>query len=190
MHFAVTARSFETVSMLYHLGASLLLKTFQGDTPLHLACMLNDGVMVQLLIAGKAEIETKNADNLTTLQFAAKRGLPDAINTLLAYGASVETKDNRKQTAFQLAVVGGNVEAARTFLEPLSPPPTILQKQEPAAETENEESVPEVGSKKKGKQKDASGVALPEKGKNDAQRSPRPVEKEKKGKAKAKSKDK
>jgi len=88
---------------------------------LHLACMQDDPILVQLVIAGSADIEAKNADNFTALQFAAATGLSKAVRALIPLGADVTSMDHRWRTPFLLAAQGGYGDAVMGFIDPVVP---------------------------------------------------------------------
>jgi len=122
-HFAVSDGHLETVSMLHYQGANFGMKTYQGDTCLHIAVRANNGAMMQMLVCGKADIEATDVENLTSMQIAAKNGLPIAMRTLLAYSADVNAKDKNGRTPFHLAVINGHESICEIMMEPLKPPP-------------------------------------------------------------------
>eukprot|EP00928_Gymnodinium_smaydae_P009220 TRINITY_DN1340_c0_g1_i1.p1 TRINITY_DN1340_c0_g1~~TRINITY_DN1340_c0_g1_i1.p1 ORF type:complete len:870 (+),score=209.16 TRINITY_DN1340_c0_g1_i1:67-2676(+) len=152
-HFAVASRSAETVSMLYYHGADFSTPTYQGDTVLHLAALMNDGCIMQLLIVGKADLEAINVEKITALQLAAREGLAEACSTLLAYGADVNTKTKKLgRTPFHMAVMGGHLAAIDVFMEPLEPPPKIRGLEE----EDSEKKAAEAKAKAKAKESEKS----------------------------------
>lgn len=163
LHFAVSGVHIKTVSMLYYLGANIKAKTFQGDNMLHMAARSNDGAMVQLLLAGSADMEVENCEKMSACQFAANLGLPVALSTLLAFQCDANKRDHRDRTPFHLAVRGGHTEAVRVLIEPLqsvvSPVAGAKTAAAPAAVAKKKAKEKEVDDENKSPSKKATAEA-------------------------------
>lgn len=139
VHYAVSERSPETVSMFHYLGADFTVKTYEGDTLLHMAVRADDGVMIQLLLAAGLDPEAVDLHMFTPLMMAAYHGLHNAVEALLAYGANIDaraTEAHAKCTAIGLAVVHGHEAVVAAILQPLQAPPLLpgeVEKDEAAA---------------------------------------------------------
>jgi ankyrin repeat protein len=75
----------------------------EGRHPLLLAAMEGDHAQVQALIAGGADVNTKDKDGDTALMFACFKGDVRVVKTLLANNADVEAKANNGWTALKAA---------------------------------------------------------------------------------------
>eukprot|EP00405_Crypthecodinium_cohnii_P036135 CAMPEP_0206541928 /NCGR_PEP_ID=MMETSP0325_2-20121206/9888_1 /ASSEMBLY_ACC=CAM_ASM_000347 /TAXON_ID=2866 /ORGANISM="Crypthecodinium cohnii, Strain Seligo" /LENGTH=851 /DNA_ID=CAMNT_0054039927 /DNA_START=159 /DNA_END=2715 /DNA_ORIENTATION=+ len=128
VHYAVIERSPETVSMFHYLGADMKVKTYEGDSLLHMAVRADDGVMIQLLLAAGLELEDVDINIMTPLMMAAYHGLTRAVQTLIAYGASVAAKSTEEHFSrgpLALAVVQGQEHAVAALLAPIVTPPKL-----------------------------------------------------------------
>jgi len=125
VHYAVESHSVEAVSLLFYLGASFDLRTYEADSVFHIAVRMDDGPMMQLLLASNSDLEDLNADQHTPLMIASANSLTESIHTLITYKADVNAADASKRTAFILAVVKGQLKAVSAMLE-VTPPPKKL----------------------------------------------------------------
>lgn len=128
VHYAVIERSPEAVSMFHYLGADMKVKTYEGDSLLHLAVRADDAVMIQLLLAAGLDTEDVDVNLFTPLMMSAYTGLVDAMQCLIAYGAKVEVKATeawRSQGALHLAVVAGHEASVTALLSAVRVPPKL-----------------------------------------------------------------
>eukprot|EP01130_Rhizamoeba_saxonica_P000258 TRINITY_DN10236_c0_g1_i1.p1 TRINITY_DN10236_c0_g1~~TRINITY_DN10236_c0_g1_i1.p1 ORF type:complete len:485 (+),score=71.29 TRINITY_DN10236_c0_g1_i1:48-1502(+) len=88
-----------------------------GDTPLHLACILNDLEAVQIL----TNFETINLINSTNgrspLHAAMIHSSFSIVNCLVRSGARINVKDKHGNTPFMLAAQYANAEVCRLLVE-------------------------------------------------------------------------
>jgi len=97
--------------MLLEHGASVHMRTKNGQTPLHLASLHRFPSVVALLLKFGAEVDAKDNDNMTPLHLAPmgpRMMFPDgdvstATQVLLEHGASVHTRNKNGQTPLHLA---------------------------------------------------------------------------------------
>ena len=88
-----------------------------GTTALHWAVYNNDVVMVDRLLAARANPNARNDYDSTPLVEAAVVGNPEVIRKLLKAGADVESPNADGQTALMVIARSNNVEAAKLLLK-------------------------------------------------------------------------
>ena len=89
-----------------------------GRSPLHHAVFLRDNTIAQLLIAAKADVNSKDFDGLTALQLAASSQMDTRITELLlSHGASIESHDMKGCRALHHAVHRNSPTILRLLLE-------------------------------------------------------------------------
>lgn len=74
------------------------------------------GPIVQLLLANKVQIGTRDNDGWTALMWASWSGLTQVTGILLEHGADTSTADRQGNTALALAAQRGNVDIVRLLL--------------------------------------------------------------------------
>ena len=95
----------------------------QGNTPVHYAVTLKDTAILLMLLAKKANIDTKNRYSRTPAMEAAASGNTDALKVLLSLLTDinrysvVNTKDSNNNTIAALAVASNNIETAKLIIE-------------------------------------------------------------------------
>jgi ankyrin repeat protein len=89
--------------------ASLLMTGFNGQLPLHRACLRGDVDIVRLLIRRGADPNGKNDFEETALHFACKRGNPVLLRELIEHGADVRAEDRAGKGALHHAAHTGSV---------------------------------------------------------------------------------
>ncbi len=72
---------------------------------------------VKSYIAKGADVNAKDSDGLTALQFAARWGHLDCVKALLASGADVDEADSLGWTALMLSAVVGHVDCVKTLID-------------------------------------------------------------------------
>ena len=82
-------------------------------TPLHIASILGNDTLVELLFSNGADIAIKTKDGRTALHEAVFRGSEPAVGRLLSCGSDLEARDNKGQTALSLALNNGKYGMAR-----------------------------------------------------------------------------
>ena len=101
LHYAASTSEFH-VAKLLRAGADPTILTFEGVSPLHVACRARQPNVVGLLLAtykqlGKLEQLVNLCDVIglqrTSLHIAARSGVPESVICLLAHGADVMSVD-------------------------------------------------------------------------------------------------
>lgn len=92
------------------------LKGMNLSEPLVGSALRGDMDSVTNLLAKGANVNAKDVDGNTALNWAAIKGHVDIIRILLAKGAEVNAKNNNGDTALMCAVLGGNTETIELLL--------------------------------------------------------------------------
>jgi ankyrin repeat protein len=106
LHWAVSSRQKEIVTLLIADKADVNAKSNSGQTPLHyaVAFCFGDTNMVDLLLVNKADVNAKDNSGKTPLHMAALYGFKDIAALLIANRADVNAKDNNGQTPLAAAL--------------------------------------------------------------------------------------
>jgi cytohesin len=114
----------EVIDFLLQNGANVNHKNLFGNTSLHLACSLCDGLVVHKLLDAGAEPAATNVDGRTVLHAAAISGCGKATDAILQLaGTSVlNVQDCYKKTALHYAAANGNPGLVRRLLKAGSDP--------------------------------------------------------------------
>jgi ankyrin repeat protein len=125
-------------ALLAHGGKTDLTENWHGQTALMWAAIENHADVVQLLVDAGAEVDrastkhdwvkisysegnvpkTRDLGGLTALQFAARQGSLQAVETLLNAGADANLAEPQYQlTPLQLAIVNGHFTLAKRLVE-------------------------------------------------------------------------
>lgn len=86
-----------------------------GMTPLMIACVDGDAVMVKALLEAKAKTELRTDDGRTALMFAAGWGDASKVQALLDAGANPNARAGDGWTALMFAAARGEVESVRAL---------------------------------------------------------------------------
>src|SRR4029453_19455025 len=85
-----------------------------GITPLYLACVNGNAVIIERLLKAGADANAVATEGETALMTAARTGNVDAVKVLLAHGADVNAKENwHGETALMWAVSEKHAAVAR-----------------------------------------------------------------------------
>lgn len=79
--------------LLIERGADLTVRDADGKTPLILAALQGDDLMVALLLRHGARIDAGDQDGYTALHWAALNQFPRVIRILRHYGANIDARD-------------------------------------------------------------------------------------------------
>ena len=91
----------------------------KDDTLLWLAYNEDYDEIFELLISNNADLDLRNSNGKTVLNYASETGNKDRVEVLLKYNASLETRDDNYEgfTALMNAVDAGNVGIAELLLK-------------------------------------------------------------------------
>jgi ankyrin repeat protein len=103
------------VVLLLEKGAKVNVKLKDGVTPLHFAAMLGVPDIVELLIAGGAQIDAEG-NGVTPLFMAAKFDRKEVAETLLAHGANIDMPSDDGMTPLVVAADYGNASTVELLL--------------------------------------------------------------------------
>ncbi len=92
----------------------------EGDlgTPLHVAAIMDDIAMANVLLTGRVNVDIQRSATLATpLHVAASYGRARFAKWLLEHGAAVDSMDVKGSRPIHLAVEKGDVETVRVLLD-------------------------------------------------------------------------
>ncbi|ODM94578.1 Ankyrin repeat domain-containing protein 27 [Orchesella cincta] len=92
------------------------LKTRDGLTMLHVACIYGRPKIVEFLIEAGAQLEAQDTDGMTSLHFSASRGHQNALLLLLDAGANIEPRNVALNTPLHLAAQNGHVGCVKALI--------------------------------------------------------------------------
>lgn len=98
LKLAASSGDVKLVKTLINANATINLNAGSSDlrrrtqTPLHYASINNHSEVIKVLVKAKANINAKDADGLTPLQHAIRRGHQDAALILMSAGAESPRK--------------------------------------------------------------------------------------------------
>jgi hypothetical protein len=116
LYLAIHLENNRLVALLLAHGADATLANQQGWTPLHTACLCNEGEAVKLLIVHGAIVDASN-DGTIPLLLAISRGKMDIVPALLAHGADACARENVGATPLHWAFAYADREVAKLLLE-------------------------------------------------------------------------
>ncbi len=119
LHWAVRLDDLDTADLLIRAGANVSAANRAGATPMQLAALNGNAVMVEKLIKAGADTNvplTPSGD--TALMMASRTGKTDAIKVLLDGGAKVNTKETwGGTTALMWAASERHAAAVKTLID-------------------------------------------------------------------------
>ena len=99
LHYAVTRGHINIAERLLFFGASIDVKTEDGETALMLASYKGYHNIVEMLLDKGANVDFRNNFGETALFYAARRGFPTVVRLLLERGADNQIKSKFKDLA-------------------------------------------------------------------------------------------
>jgi ankyrin repeat protein len=103
----------QIVKSLVGAGADLEKRYFHGCTPLSIAAIKGDPVVLQWLLEQGGQVNAPDECGVTPLMQAAMYGHPEAVELLLLHHADVSAKARTGKTALAFASEGGHAAIAR-----------------------------------------------------------------------------
>lgn len=113
IHYAVEGGHVDVVKLVLQSNPSVLSKTNDGDTVLHLATSLE---VVRLLVEQGADIHARNYYSKTVLHAAAEKGQSDTITYLLDQGVDINARDDAGHSPLFDAVYSERGDAAKVLI--------------------------------------------------------------------------
>jgi ankyrin repeat protein len=95
-------------------GTQLNLKSLQGETPLMLAALENNGPLAKLLILKGADV---NQSGWTPLHYAATKGHVDMMRLMIEHHAYLDAESPNGTTPLMMAAHYGSAMATKLLLE-------------------------------------------------------------------------
>lgn len=118
LHWSVLHDDMDTADVLIGAGARVGSVNDYGVTPLWLACMNRNALMIQRLLKAGADSNASLTTGETVLMTCARTGNPDTIKALVKGGADVNAVEKLQgQTALMWAVAQGHPEVVRALLD-------------------------------------------------------------------------
>src|SRR5262245_16906902 len=118
LHWAVYRDDLESANLLIAAGAKIDAANRQGFTPLIMASLYGNALMIERLLKAHADAKQRLSNRETTVMRAARNGNPEAIKLLVAAGADVNAKENlRGTTALMWAAEQRHPAAVKMLLE-------------------------------------------------------------------------
>ena len=93
----------DSVNLFLSRGANPNLRDEHGDSPLHVAIILNRNDVVRTLLSNGADVTIRNRDGKTPLYLAVEKNRDNQITLLLEKGADIFAVDNNGKTPFERA---------------------------------------------------------------------------------------
>ena len=82
---------------------------WNGQTPLHRACLTGDKDLVRYLLDAGADPNIVNNFNETSVHYASKRGIPSLVHLMVKFGGKLDARDQRGRTPLHNAAEVGSV---------------------------------------------------------------------------------
>ena len=120
-HRTTAAAKIEAAKELIEQGASVAVKNYQDQTPLHLAIQQNCPsdfitIIINAVIKEKADLNSKDHAGNTPLHSASTHNNAEIITQLIQHGASINAQNNSGDTPLSSAVKANKKEAVTTLL--------------------------------------------------------------------------
>jgi ankyrin repeat protein len=105
-----------TTLRLIQQGVKVYEANDYGVTPLSVACLNGNEVMVRALLAAGADANASLRGRESALHTAARTGRPGPVKALLEHGARVDAREHRGQTPLMWAAGEGHAEVIRLLV--------------------------------------------------------------------------
>jgi F-type H+-transporting ATPase subunit beta len=122
LHWAAGIGDLELSNFLLDQGANLEAHK-RSKTPLHIASLMRQADIVNLLITRGAGVNSQTAEGHTPLHFAVMRNHPEIAGILLEHGAKPEIADNNGRTPADWAAIKGNRDMLALLVTQGTSPP-------------------------------------------------------------------
>ena len=105
LHFAAIGSSRNLSALLSKISSTTVInrRNYNGETPLHWACLRGSLKIVRILLQNGADINAKDKDFNTPLHFAAEGGKKSIVKFLLSCTNTIEFKNNQRKTPLHVA---------------------------------------------------------------------------------------
>jgi ankyrin repeat protein len=119
LHWAVRWDDLEMADLLIRAGADVHARNRLGVTPLYLACINGNAVMIgKLLDSGVDSNAALSEPGETPLMLVSRTGNTQALRVLLDHRADVNARDaSKQQTALMYAAAEGHMAAVRMLID-------------------------------------------------------------------------
>jgi ankyrin repeat protein len=118
LHWTVRADDLETSRLLIRAGADASASNRYGVTPLSLAAVNGNAMMIEALLEAGADPNTSAPAGETVLMTAARTGKVAAVKTLIARGADVNAREGSfGETALMWAAAENHFDVSRLLVE-------------------------------------------------------------------------
>jgi ankyrin repeat protein len=108
-------------------GADATEANAYGVTPLSIACLNGNTVLVKAMLKAGADANASLPGNETALHTAARTGKTGPIQALLDHGARVDATEHRGQTPLMWAAAEGHADAVKLLIAAGADPATRLE---------------------------------------------------------------
>ncbi|XP_071560537.1 uncharacterized protein [Temnothorax nylanderi] len=117
LHLATGRGHTDVVNALIARGADVDAITYNNNlTPLCFAAQEGYEEIVEILIAGGANVNVKSTENVTPLHLAAVNGHTNVVKVLLDNKANINVKNNDNRTPDELAVARGHLQVVKLLM--------------------------------------------------------------------------
>lgn len=118
LHWAAHVDDLAIADLLIRAGARAAVANENGFTPVHVACINRNGVMVERLLAAKADANAASINGETVLMTCARAGDARGVKALLVKGARVNVKEtSHDQTALMWAAAQRHPDVTGLLIE-------------------------------------------------------------------------
>lgn len=114
LYWAISVNHENCVRRLVSIGANVNLKSRNGLTPLHSACM--NGCSLEFLIRSGANVNERDANGDTPLHYASFNNSVENIRILVSNGARLGEKNIRGETPLHIACNSYHLEAVESLV--------------------------------------------------------------------------